>query len=315
MRTLLGAGLALAVLGVMAYRHPSMAVDQITRFQSWRMGLEQHEIKLGKYRIHYVVSEDPVSGKPGKPLVLVHGLEGRAQDWLQLIPLLTASGYKIYALDLLGFGRSEHPDVDYSIALQEDILRQFIDSQNLQQPDVAGWSMGGWVSLKFAGEHPERVHRLVLMDSAGLKFDAVNVEALRPRNEAELAHMMEVLTPHPKPIPGFLARDIVRNLHSNDWVVGRALKSMFAGQDLMDGKMQTVTMPVLILWGKQDVLTPPTIGEQMHQAMPQSLYIAVDGYGHLAPIEGKEIFAKEVDRFLKADPPLAAGVREVKEGQ
>lgn len=307
-RLLFVAGALLILGGGVIYWRPTLAIGQLRDMQARKLGLEQNDVRLGPYRIHYVVS----SGQ-GNPVVLVHGLQGRWEDWLPLIADFTKDGYKVYALDLAGFGRSDRPDVDYSIALQEEVLRQFLDSQKLQQPDIAGWSMGGWISLKFAAEHPERVRRLILMDSAGLKFDAVNAAALRPKSEKDLAHMMEVLTPHPQPIPGFLARDLLRNFAREDWVTDRTLKSMFTGKDLMDGKMQGVKAPVLILWGKQDVLTPPAIGEEMRQAMPQSVLYLLDGCGHMAPIECRARVATAVDKFLKAEPPLAAVTQEIPE--
>jgi pimeloyl-ACP methyl ester carboxylesterase len=298
--------LVLAAIGAGLFYWRPTKLGVITQaYTAWKIGLVNHEVKLGNYRIHYMVAGQ------GKPLVLVHGLAGRAENWLALIPEFTRNGYQVYAPDLLGYGKSEQPDVDYSIALETDILRQFLDSQNLQQPDIAGWSMGGWVSLKLAAEHPERVHRLVLMDSAGLQFEAVNAGALRPKTEAELAHMYAVLSPNPKPVPSFVARDILRNFAANDWVVGRALHSMGLGHDLMDNKMQSVTMPVLIIWGKEDILTPPSIGERMRTGMPQSLLYVYDGTGHLAPTDRSEQVSKTVVSFLKADPPLAAGVQEV----
>jgi pimeloyl-ACP methyl ester carboxylesterase len=275
------------------------------RYSAWKMGLENHEVTLGQYRIHFM------AGGQGKPLVLVHGLAGRAENWLPLIPELIRGGYRVYALDLLGYGRSDQPDVDYSIALESDILRQFLDSQNLQQPDLAGWSMGGWVSLKFAAEHADRVHRLVLMDSAGLLFDGANADALRPKTREQLAHMMQVLTPHPQPIPGFVARDILRTFAENDWVVARSLQSMRAGRDLMDEKMREVTMPVLILWGREDVLTPLSVGEGLHRGMPQSVMYVFDGTGHLAPTERSPQIASAVLTFLKSEPPLPAAVKEI----
>jgi pimeloyl-ACP methyl ester carboxylesterase len=298
--------LVLAAIGAGLFYWRPTKLGVITQaYTAWKIGLVNHEVKLGNYRIHYMVAGQ------GKPLVLVHGLAGRAENWLALIPEFTRNGYQVYAPDLLGYGKSEQPDVDYSIALETDILRQFLDSQNLQQPDIAGWSMGGWVSLKLAAEHPERVHRLVLMDSAGLQFEAVNAGALRPKTEAELAHMYAVLSPNPKPVPSFVARDILRNFAANDWVVGRALQSMGLGHDLMDNNMQSVTMPVLIIWGKEDILTPLSIGERMRTAMPQSLLYVYDGTGHLAPTDRSEEISKTVVSFLKADPPLAAGVQEV----
>jgi len=295
----------LAIATAVFFWRPTLLGTLAQRYTAWKIGFENHEVMLGQYRIHYMVA-----GR-GQPLVLVHGLAGSAENWLALVPEFTRNGYQVYALDLLGYGRSQQPDVDYSIALETDILRQFLDSQKLTQPDIVGWSMGGWISLKYAAEHPERVHRLILMDSAGLLYDAKNASALRPKSEAELAHMWDVLTPHPQPIPGYVARDILRNFAINDWVVGRALTSMMTGRDVMDGKMQTVTMPVLIIWGKQDVLTPLFIGERMHAAMPQSLLDIYDNTGHLAPTDHAEQVSKSVVAFLKADPPMAGGVKEI----
>src|SRR5215472_215907 len=299
----------LVVAAAIFFLRPTAVTTVSQLYTAWKIGFTNHEVRLGPYRIHHMVAGE------GRPLVLVHGLAGSAENWLALVPEFTRNGYQVYAVDLLGYGRSQQPDVDYSIALETDILRQFLDSQRLTQPDIAGWSMGGWITLKYAAEHPERVHRLILMDSAGLLYDAKNASALRPKSEAELAHMWDVLTPHPQPIPGYVARDILRNFAINDWVVGRALTSMMTGRDVMDGKMQTVTMPVLIIWGKQDVLTPLFIGERMHAAMPQSLLDIYDDTGHLAPTDRAQKVSKSVVAFLKADPPMAGGVKEIAAGQ
>lgn len=305
----LGLILSVPVLCGAFYLRPGIFLALMQRTTEWRMGITHHDALLGPHRIHYLVAGE------GKPLVLVHGLAGRAEDWLGLIPELKRNGYKIYALDLLGFGRSDKPDVDYSISLQSDLVRQFADNQKLTQPDIAGWSMGGWVALKFAVDHPDRVHRLILLDSAGTRFDAVNAPALRPRTELQLAHMMEVLTPHPRPIPAFYARYVLQSLAEQDWVVERALRSMEAGHDLMDGRMSAVKAPVLLVWGKQDVLTPPSIGETMQREMPQSVFHLVDGCGHLAPVECSSQVSNSMTTFLKAEPPLPPVRQEVAVGK
>ncbi|HEX2329580.1 MAG TPA: alpha/beta hydrolase [Candidatus Angelobacter sp.] len=295
---------ALLATGTAFYERPGMFVTAIQRFRVWRMGIDTRSVMLGSFRINYIVAGE------GRPIVLVHGLAGRAEDWLDLIPSLARNGFKVYAPDLLGFGRSSRPDVEYSISQQEDMVLQFMDSQHLQQPDVAGWSMGGWIALKFAADHPERVRRLILLSSAGLKFDAVNAPALRPKTEAELAHMMAILTPHPKVIPSFYAQELLRDFAAEDWVIDRSLKSMFAGKDIMDGKMGSVKLPVMIAWGKQDVLTPPSIGEEMRREMPQSVYFLFDDSGHLAPTECSARLGPHVVEFLKAEPAMPAGIRE-----
>jgi pimeloyl-ACP methyl ester carboxylesterase len=280
------------------YLFPDFFVTRAQRYRMWRIGLESHTVTLSGYQINYLVAGE------GKPVVLVHGLAGRAEDWLSIVPELTRKGYKVYALDLLGFGRSARPDVDYSISSQENIVREFIDSQKLQQTDLAGWSMGGWIVLKFAAENPSRVRRLVVLDSAGLKFDAANAGALRPKSEADLAHMMQVLTPNARPIPSFYAKELLRKFAQEDWIIERALKSMYTGKDLMDGRMDTLKMPVLIVWGDQDVLTPLAIGEKMHVAIPQSVLQVVHGCGHLAPVECSNRVSLAMAQFLEANPPL-----------
>lgn len=301
--------LSVPVLCGAFYLRPGIFLALMQRTTEWRMGITQQNTQLGRYKIHYVVAGE------GKPLVLVHGLGGRAEDWLSLIPELKRNGHRIYALDLLGFGRSDKPDVDYSIGLQSDLVCQFLDDQKLTQPDIAGWSMGGWIALKFAADHPDRVHRLILLDSAGTRFNAVNAPALRPKTELQLAHMMEILTPHPHPIPGFYARYVLQSLAEQDWVVERALRSMEAGHDLMDGKMSSVKAPVLLVWGKQDVLTPPSIGESMQREMPQSVFHLVDGCGHLAPVECSNQVARSMTTFLKAEPPLSPVRQELAAGK
>lgn len=304
-RTLIVVAVFVVAASVFFYLRPLLVISGVQRAAEWKLGLTEHYVRLGQYRIRYL------EGGSGKPLVLVHGLAGRAEDWLPLAPALRDAGYRIYALDLLGYGRSDKPDVDYSIALESDIVRQFIDSQHLRQPDLAGWSMGGWVAGKFAVENPDRVHRLILLDSAGLRFDAVNAAALRPKTETDLAHMMQVLTPHPMHVPTFYARDFLRHFAQEDWIIGRALKSMYTGKDLLDGKLAAVKVPVLLVWGKEDVLTPPLIGEQMRQEMPQSILYLVNGCGHLAPVECSKPIGAEMVKFLRADPPLAPGEQTI----
>ena len=110
--------------------------------------------------------------------------------------------------------------------------------------------------------------------------------------------MMAALTPHPQAIPAFVSRDILRVMKEGDWVVNRTLTSMYTGKDLLDDKLQNVKAPALIVWGKQDMVTPLIIAEQMHKSMAQSTLYVVDGCGHLAPRECQDRIMPEVNKFL-----------------
>ena len=141
--------------GMAVYCFPLQMAEQMVRFHLWRDGARSKYVKAGGYRMHYFEAGEA----GGTPLLLVHGLGARGEDWAPMIPALAAKGFHVYAPDLLGYGRSAHPDVSYSISMEEASVVQFMQAVHLARADVGGWSMGGWVWLKLALEHPEMVDR------------------------------------------------------------------------------------------------------------------------------------------------------------
>ncbi|MFI5110100.1 MAG: alpha/beta fold hydrolase [Terriglobales bacterium] len=282
---------------------PASALEAIATAALRLRGIESRYVQLGPYRIHYF------EGGAGEPLVLVHGLGGRALDFAPIMPAL-ARDHRVFALDLLGYDGSDRPDVDYSVTLETGILRQFLDSQRLTSVDLAGWSMGGWIAMQYAAQRPERLRRLVLLDSAGLKFTPTfDLHLLAPHTMTDISELEKLLTPRPGRVPAFILRDFLRQKLTEDWMIERTVANMTTGRELMDGKLANVTMPVLIVWGKQDVLTPLSAAEALRREMPQSVLVVLDGCGHIAPIECPDRVLQEMQRFLAANPPLPAGVQ------
>jgi pimeloyl-ACP methyl ester carboxylesterase len=301
--------LLLAVLGfvILAWRNPFWLVDRQTDARLRLHGVHSRYVKVDGYQLHYLV------GGSGRPLLLVHGLGSRGEDWANLIPQLIAGGNRVYALDLLGYGDSSQPrDAQYSIPQEASIVEGFLDSQHLRQVDVAGWSMGGWIALQVALQQPQRVRRLVLLDSAGLRFQLSFDPALfQPASPQDLAKLEELLFPHPRPLPGFLAMAMLRRGDHVGWVVRRSVQSMMTGQDLVDGKLGALTMPVLIGWGDQDKLIPISVGYQLHKEILQSALDVYAGCGHLAPQECVSQVGPSVVDFLNAQPARMATVRQI----
>lgn len=299
--------LALAILcGLLLaaafYTRPLWVQEKLTDFHLWREGVHSRVVDLPEGRIHYF--EQPATGGNGTPLVLVHGLGGHVEDFAGLMPRFAAQGFHVYAPDLLGYGRSARPaSGDYSIHGEEKVVLDFLDAMGLQQPDVVGWSMGGWIVLKLGLDAPQRVRRLAVYDAAGITFHA-NIEPglFSPRDNSGVERLVRAMSPTMPIPPDFVKRDIIRRSEDRAWTINRSMAAMRTGQDLLDLRLAGMKPPLLILWGAVDVLIPPGVGETMHALDPRSVLVSVDGCGHFAPIECLTPVTSATVNFLRAEP-------------
>jgi pimeloyl-ACP methyl ester carboxylesterase len=287
----------IAVLGVTFWLRPLTLFGAFSEAQMFGIGARSNFVDVGSYRIHYYVL-----GPDDAPVVvLVHGLGGRSEDWTKLAPYLAQAGYRVYLPDLPGFGRSEKPtNFSYSVSDQAEIVAAFFDALGLKQVDLGGWSMGGWIVQVVAAQHPDRVRRLMLFDSAGLYVKPDwDTKLFTPVSPAELDKFDALLMPHPPQLPSFVVKDILRTSHEHAWIIQRALDSMLTGRDTTDSVLPTLKMPVLIVWGDVDRITPMSEGQKMHQLIPQSKMDVIPGCGHLAPNECASQIGPGMVSFLK----------------
>jgi pimeloyl-ACP methyl ester carboxylesterase len=294
----LGAMVALTpIAGIVFWLRPVEFLRQLLYVRMAMAGYESSSVTVNGIRMHY----DALGPKDGRPVVLVHGLGASAEDWVAVAPYLAGAGFRVYMPDLPGYGRSEQPaNFSYSIPDEARAVEGFLDAKRLPRVDLGGWSMGGWIAQKIAGDHPERVQRLMLFDAAGInEKPSWNTALFTPESAAQLDELDALLMPHPPQVPGFIAADVVRMLQKNAWVVKRALASMLAGADTTDKLLPTLKMPVLIVWGELDRIVPLEQGETMHRLVPQSQMDVVPECGHLAPEQCAAKIAPRVVEFLR----------------
>ncbi len=295
--------------GVVFYERPLWVARQGTHFGLFLHRVQSNYVMTPEGRVHYYEAESRIPGG-GIPLVLVHGLADRDESWAPMLERLKRSGFHVYAPDLLGYGRSPKPsDSDYSISTQEQFVADFIQAIGLQKPDVGGWSMGGWVVLKLAVDHPELVDRVVVYDSAGIRHQVTGgPQIFHPTSEADLQHLASLLEPDAKPVPGFILRAALREMGKNQWVVDRSMSSMEGGKDLLDTRLGSLTEPLLIVWGSDDALLPLSMGQEIHELYPRSELDILKGCGHLAPKTCPDRAAAVTVDFLKENPAPMGGV-------
>ncbi|HEX9185969.1 MAG TPA: alpha/beta fold hydrolase [Vicinamibacteria bacterium] len=296
---------AAALLGVLAvalagfaYRRPVAVAETFGKAHLRLSGVESASVQAGPHRLHYLEAGS------GRPLVLVHGLGSSAmQDWGRLIAPL-GRRFHVYAPDLPGFGESDRPAAaDYSIAMQVEAVRAFMRAKGIDRTRLAGISMGGWISARLAGEHPERIERLVLVAAAGMRPDGPTIpaESLLPRDEEGVRRLVAVVR-HNAPVPpGFVVRDILARRLREEWIVRRALESMRDGDDWLNGTLRRADMPVLVVWGKQDALIPVAYAAPLQAEFPRAALEVLDGgCGHVPMADCPEAFDRVFVPFLDA---------------
>jgi len=278
-------------------QRPLSYFNGLTYVQMRLGGASSRYLQVAGYGLHYYV----MGPETGSPVVLVHGLGGRSEDWRNLAPYLVHAGFRVYTPDLPGYGRSDKPaDFSYSIPDEAQAVVNFMDAAGLKEVDLGGWSMGGWIVQYLAAKHPERVARLMLFDSAGLDVKPTwNTDLFTPVSALELDQLDALLMPHPPAVPGFIAADILRTSRERSWIIHRALASMLTGRDTMDRLLPEFRMPVLIVWGALDHITPLDQGQTIHRLVPQSRLEVVPTCGHLAPVQCADLIGPKVAEFLK----------------
>lgn len=298
------------VLAVTFYRHPLWVLEQQTHFGLFLSRVQSNYVLTPEGRVHYYEAEPRIPGG-GIPLVLVHGLGDRDEAWAPMLKRLKRAGFHVYAPDLLGYGRSPKPgNADYSIAGEEKFVYDFIQSIGLQKTELGGWSMGGWIALKLALDHPEVIDRVVVYDAAGLRFDLPYANTIfDPKSTDDVQRLFSQMEPTAPPIPLYVSRDMLDAMQAKQWVIDRNLSSMFKGDDLLDDKLAGLQEPLLILWGGDDRLIPLSVAQRMHQLVPRSELDVLEGCGHLAPARCAGRSSQATVDFLKATPPPEGSVR------
>lgn len=235
----------LATLAVGLYRHPWETMVELARASMLLSGAREETIDVQGLPMHFYCA-----GRRGTPIVLIHGLGSSVEAWAALMPLLSKK-YLVYAPDMPGFGKTPLAPEGTNIATHVLYLGRFLDALVYPRVILVGNSLGGWVATRFAVEHPERVVRLYLLNSAGLRREGMYLPYVEDRAAAR--RFLACIWGFSRLAPGFVLDAIVRNSQTP------AYAGFIQGYDPaeeLDAVLERVQVPTTIIWGKQDRLLP-----------------------------------------------------------
>ena len=255
-------------------------------------------INIDENKIRYLES-----GNSDNTLVLVHGLGASANRWEYVIPHFEKN-YRVIVPDLIGFGYSDKPLVDYTTDFFSEFLKKFLEKLDIKNPVLIGSSLGGQIIAEYTLNNNNAVKKLILISPSGVMkhstpaLDAYVMAALYPNQEAakNAFEMMSGSSKNidPKIVEGFVKRMRLPNAKMAFMSTLLGLKN----SQILTEKLSSITVPTMVIWGELDPVIPVKYADSIVSTIKDCRFYRMDGCGHTPYVEVPEKFVKIVMEFL-----------------
>jgi pimeloyl-ACP methyl ester carboxylesterase len=269
-----------------------------------------------RYRTRVIEAGD------GPALVLIHGVGGHAEAWSRNVRRL-GRHFRVLAIDLLWHGYSAKPAYipGEDIPAYVDQVLDLLDAEGIERAHLEGESLGGWIGLWLALEHPDRLDRLVLNTTAGIRFEpGVVPERPKEGREALAARSLQAISaPTPETIRKRLEWlmasadrvtdelvDVRLRLYS-DPEIQASLRDVFEhafGTSAVprklvpEARLAEIRTPTLVLWTEKNPGTGPDVGRYIAERIPGARFACLDDAAHWPQWERPEAHDEIVTEFL-----------------
>ncbi len=261
----------------------------------------------------------------GPVLLLVHGITSSSASWAPVLHRLAATGHTVLAPDLPGHGASERHRGDHSLGAHASILRDLLQVLDIPRVTVVGHSLGGGVAMVFSYQFPDRVERMVLVDSGGLGREVSLLIRAATLPGAEYVLRWATAPPILRAVgvvggalqkvgfhPGADLAEMAGGVASlgdgeRRAAFVRTARSIAStrGQRVSaaDRLYLAAQVPVLLVWGDRDPVIPVAHAHAAHAALGTSRLEVFEGAGHFPMVDDPEHFAAVVADFIATTTP------------
>ena len=276
--------------------------------------------RRGAHVIHYNLSYVVQGAEHGTngAIVLLHEIPAGAFAWADVMPQLAGANRAVYAIDMLGYGQSEHPwPADTSNWGQADTLSMLFEQLNLTNIVLVGHGLGGAVAQVLAARlSRERVAALVLIDTYCFEFSfAPNwpLSEMKKRQDVDapkqtkvedlIADLKETLpngSYNPQRFQSFLSDYIEPwNSELGKEVLFQHVRLLIPGYtNSVSTDLKGLGRPVLIIWGQNDQQVPLKFAERLHREIPEAELVIVPEAGHLILFDAPDAVASALSNFI-----------------
>lgn len=251
------------------------------------------EITLNNKKINYEVEGE------GKPIILLHGWLASLETMMPLQKHL-AKNFKVYNVDVIGFGKSDLPDNPLSTNDFGDFLADFINTLKIENPILIGHSNGGRTIINYAGRDLGKINKIVLIDSAGIKPKRSISYYIKIYTFKTIKNILKILPNkfnnlREKALSKFGSSD-----YKNSPEVLRKTMNIILNEDQRK-IMPNIKVPTLLIWGDKDTATPIKDAKIMEQLIPNSGIATLEGASHFSYLDRLGQCLAILDEFFKND--------------
>lgn len=258
-----------------------------------------HTIRYLDYSLHEVKTNS------NKTLILLHGIGASAERWSRVIPTLSRY-YRIIIPDIIGFGYSDKPAVEYTMDFFIDgFFKVFLENIGIPKANIIGSSFGGHVATEFAIRFNHMVEKLVLVSPAGMMktstptLDRYIMAALYPVYEHVYEAFSEMAYDSHNAVNEEIVMDFVNRMRLTN--AKYAFMSTVLGiryAPKLQGRLSKITAPTLLVWGDNDRMIPVQYAKEYTDEIPENKLVVIKNCGHTPYVERPITFNKIVLRFL-----------------
>ncbi|MCX2450951.1 alpha/beta hydrolase [Pedobacter sp. PLR] len=244
-----------------------------------------------------VIDEDGfkyIEAGKGEPLVLLHGLMGELSNWEPAIDHFKEKYHVIVPILPL----YELPILTLGVKSLSKYIHKFLKYKKLNQVVLIGNSLGGHIGLVFTAAHQENVKALVLTGSSGLYENAFGGSFPKRENRDYIKEKVQFTFYDPAIATDELVDEVYKSVNDRSRVIRILALAKSAIRHNMSKELSRITIPVSLIWGKQDKITPPEVAEEFHELLPNSELNWVDKCGHAPMMERPEVFNEYLEKFL-----------------
>ncbi|MDR4491232.1 MAG: alpha/beta hydrolase [Candidatus Nitrosocosmicus sp.] len=240
-----------------------------------------------------------------KTIVLLHGLGASAERWSELWPLMKK--YNVIIPDLIGFGYSEKPLVEYTVDFFIKSLEQFFEKLNIRNPIIVGSSFGGQLVIEYSLKHKDFFDRIILVSPAGTLERPTFVlsqyifSGLYPTVENVESAFKRMANNENYKVDPYTVKDFINRmkLPNAKYALISTLLAMRRDQSLQK-RLVEISIPALVIWGSDDTTIPVENIEYFKQ-IPMVETLVMEGCGHTPYVEKPKEFFRIIEKFIDSE--------------